>query len=282
MSLGSAVHELLLQPESFQLAPKLGKPNAKLGDFTDKVLYYRRKGESIYDAIEKASNSVDYYKGSIFKQLHNIKNLKDALAYYIKRMNYPEQEGDIFLNDYDYEIVLKILDSYERNIRIQRLLHPKNEHKVPLPSFNEDALFIDYAVLYGNKYGTTLKFKLKIDNWFYDLSENEVVLNDVKTSSGYIKGFMEKDEHFEKYHYARQMAAYKMALEQFFKENFEWNELWKVKVNMLVFGTKGMCYSQDFSVNQELLEQGQLEFEQLMKRVAYYQIFGYDEEVKFV
>ena len=41
---GSSVHECLLQPSEFELAPKLGKPTAKLGVVVEMVYDLRRKG----------------------------------------------------------------------------------------------------------------------------------------------------------------------------------------------------------------------------------------------
>lgn len=41
---GSAVHECLLQPAEFELAPKLGKPTAKLGAVVEMVYDLRKKG----------------------------------------------------------------------------------------------------------------------------------------------------------------------------------------------------------------------------------------------
>ena len=48
---GSAVHERLLQPESFELAPKMGKPSAKLGACIDAAIKFRKEGHSIYDSM---------------------------------------------------------------------------------------------------------------------------------------------------------------------------------------------------------------------------------------
>ena len=53
-------------------------------------------------------------------------------------------------------------------------------------------------------------------------------------------------------------------------------------VNMLVVQTIPPYTSRCFSVNKTQLKRGVNEFEQLMKRVAYYEIFGYKKEVEFV
>ena len=51
---------------------------------------------------------------------------------------------------------------------------------------------------------------------------------------------------------------------------------------MLVVQTIPPYTSMCFSVSNSQLKQGLNEFERLMKRVAYYEIFGYKKEVKFI
>ena len=51
---------------------------------------------------------------------------------------------------------------------------------------------------------------------------------------------------------------------------------------MLVVQTTPPYTSACFSVSRSQLKSGQIHFEQLMKRVAYYELFGYDKEVEFV
>jgi hypothetical protein len=53
-------------------------------------------------------------------------------------------------------------------------------------------------------------------------------------------------------------------------------------VNMLVVQTIPPYTSRCFSVSKSQLKRGVDEFEQLMKRVAYYELFGYKKEVEFV
>lgn len=60
------------------------------------------------------------------------------------------------------------------------------------------------------------------------------------------------------------------------------NTGWKLDVNMLVVQTIPPYTSRCFSVNKTLLKRGINEFEQLMKRIAYYEIFGYKKEVEFI
>ena len=65
LEMGSAVHELVLQPDLFEMAEDLGKPTAKMGAMAD-ALYpvFLEKDVTKNDVIE-ASNKIDYYKGKI-------------------------------------------------------------------------------------------------------------------------------------------------------------------------------------------------------------------------
>lgn len=78
--LGSAIHELILQPESFELGPKCDKPTAKLGMTIDRVKYYRKQGDSIYNAIVKASKDCNYYVNQIDNKISKI--IKEGFSYY--------------------------------------------------------------------------------------------------------------------------------------------------------------------------------------------------------
>lgn len=80
LALGSAVHELVLQPESFKLGPKCNKPTAKLGATIDKIKQYRKSGNSIYDSIIKASADCNYYVNQIESKISKI--IKDGFKYY--------------------------------------------------------------------------------------------------------------------------------------------------------------------------------------------------------
>ncbi|MBQ8132332.1 MAG: hypothetical protein IJ193_07570, partial [Bacilli bacterium] len=44
LKIGSALHEMLLQPDSFTLLPKMGRPTAKLGDVVEMVYNLEKDG----------------------------------------------------------------------------------------------------------------------------------------------------------------------------------------------------------------------------------------------
>ena len=49
------MHEQILQPGEFFIPKPLGRPTEKLGDTIDKINYYRKQGNSIYNSIVKAA-----------------------------------------------------------------------------------------------------------------------------------------------------------------------------------------------------------------------------------
>ena len=56
---------------------------------------------------------------------------------------------------------------------IMDTLYPETVFGDKIPSYNEDAFFMDYAVMYKDKV-VILKYKMKIDNWTID-TENKIL-----------------------------------------------------------------------------------------------------------
>lgn len=277
LQLGSAVHELVLQPESFTLGPKCGKPTAKLGATIDRIKFYRKKGESIYDSIVKASKDCNYYVNQIDSKIPKI--IKEGLGYYLATRD--SEDSVILLNDKDFEACSACVKNISEDINIQNVLHPKDDFGDPYPSFNEDAIFLDVLVTYKDKH-TTLKLKMKADNWTIDEDNKILTLNDLKTTSKPVAWFMNRDYgSFYHYHYYRQFALYKMMLETYCVNEYGFNHNWTSNGNVLVVNT--IDYNTRLCrVTKKHLEEGKREYENLLKQVAYYEIYGYDEEVKFI
>ena len=51
LELGTAIHELFLQPESFKLGDSYNKPTAKLGMVIDSIIKYRKQGYTIRESL---------------------------------------------------------------------------------------------------------------------------------------------------------------------------------------------------------------------------------------
>ena len=106
----------------------------------------------------------------------------------------------------------------------------------------------------------------------------------MKTSGHYVDGFMSFGGSFSKFAYQIQMACYSTILWYYLEKKYGVNKNtgWQLKANMLVVQTIPPYTSKCFPVSRTHLKQGMAEFEQLMKRVAYYEIFGYKNEVEFI
>ena len=278
LSLGSAIHELILQPEEFVLAEPLDKPTAKLGEFVERCKHYRKNCKTIQETIELAAKDADYYASSIKSNFR--KALEKGFAYYWKSRNI--EENAIVLPNSLREKCVACVQSLNDNKQVMNKLHPKDDFGDELPSFNEEAFFIDFAVIYQDKV-SIVKFKMKADNWTFD-SENKVVtLNDLKTTSKPIPWFMNSEYgSMVHYNYYRQMYIYSYILEEYCRRYMGFDSSWTMECNMLVVHTAETCQSGCFHVNDDYLKMGKEEFENIIKQIAYYSIFGYSEKVNFV
>lgn len=274
----SAVHEQILQPGEFFIPKPLGRPTEKLGDTIDKIKYYRKQGNSIYNSIVKAAKDCDYYSNCIDNKIKMI--IQKGFAYYWKSKDLPDNA--ILLPDKDRETCLACIKSIENNKSINKKLHPTDIFGDPIDSFNEDAFFADFVVVYNNK-AVIIPFKMKIDNWTID-SENKILtLNDLKTSRKMCKYFMNPIfGSWSTFSYYRQFGAYSFVLKEYCKKEFGFNGNWTFDSNVFVVETTGDHNSACFNVPSTEIEKGLKEFEKLMKMIGYYTIYGYDEEVEFV
>lgn len=285
LNIGSAVHEVLLQPESFEIAPKMGKPSAKLGAVIDEVYKLRQDGYSIYDAIKTASNNIDYFKNTIDKKIPSV--IEKGLEYY-KKLHEPRwvhsEKEQIMLCDKDWDTVNSCLESCYNNKQIMNYLHPTDIWGDPIESYCEDALFMDFLVVYKGKKCETLPFKLKIDNWTIDPENKIVTLNDLKTTGKSVEKFMHPEwGSFAHYHYFRQMYVYGLVLWYYCQQKYGVSKQagWKMDFNILAVQTLPDYTSQRFNISRDWLKKGQIEFEMLMKRVAAYRMFGEKGPIDF-
>jgi len=273
---GTVVHARMLEKETFSLAEKMQKPTAKLGEVVDKIIKYRKSGEAIYDSIKKACEEVDYYAESWEKKIPDI--IKKGFAYYMKAKDL--DENTFTLDDKNYEIATSAIASLEANKTIMNKLNPTDIFGSPIKSYNEDALFLDFAVIYKSRVAI-LKVKAKADNWSIDEDGKLLTINDLKTSGHFIDGFMKESGSLFTYHYYRQAALYKTMLEEVAKKEYGYNHNWNFEFNFLVVQTIGNYASACYRVSDSLLEKGKLEYEDLLKRVAAYKIFGEDADIEF-
>ena len=288
LSLGSAVHECLLQPESFELAPKVGNPGSKLGDTLNFIPEFLKEGIGLDDAIKKAAKKADYYASSIDgdeKRLVSIKEVWETYSKNLEELNKtPSDKTRRILSDKDWDKANACIQSCLKNTEIMSKLHPVDPFGDPILAFNEDALFMNFVVTYKDKNCAILRFKLKADNWTIDFDSKEVTLNDLKTTGKSVNAFMGPEGcSFDHYNYARQMACYSQVLWFYCMRNYGVSKEtgWKLKANMLVVETIPNYWSRCFYVTDKQLREGLKMFNELMCRVAYCEMFGYDKEIEF-
>src|SRR5574344_994585 len=285
LEIGSAIHELLLQPESFELNDYEFKPSGKVGKFIEELANNRKSGKTIYESLLSASESSNYYNGKLSKKI-----LKNAMSkgkqYYSdlihdKFNNFDKKQiilsPKAFFNVYDCMNVIK--DS-----KIKRFLSCQNITETK-QNFNEEAIFADISVKLPECEAQTFKFKLKIDNYSIDDENKTITLNDLKTTSKQLSFFMGNYDNVEniyegsfmKYHYYRQLAIYLYFLQILYHDKYpDYSYL----INILAIESFGPEYNNDiYRIKEEYIKAGLIEFKSLMCRVAFHKIYGCDKKI---
>lgn len=282
---GTAIHQLTLQPESFKLIDSpVGKPSAKLGATIDAIRKHRKAGKSIAEAIDTACTEIGYYVG---KEAIQKKKLftKDNLTYYIKSLSFTDDL--VVPSDREYPVVKKCVHSLTHNPVIFKQLHPTDVFGDPLPSYCEDTLYLDFKVTYkGQEH--ILHFKGKADNYSLDPDNKILILNDVKTSSEPVDlKWIEEGGHFDAFAYDSQMAIYQTALEALAAKEWGYDPSWRFRCHIWAVHTRDSYMSRCFTINEDWLAKGKKTYEDCLKMIAYYEMFGTpehlpEEEVEFV
>lgn len=265
-SLGSAVHELVLQPEYFELAPDLNKPTAKLGAMADE-LYPVFENITTEDII-KASNKVGYYQNKITSEkIANI--LEKCKDYWNNRKNYKHNDKEqIFLDLKSRNTVQSCVDALNNNQYVQNLLHPKGIIQDPI-SENELAILLDIKAICPDGKEIIVKLKSKLDNFTIDFDNNILTVNDIKTIG---KILSELDTNIIRYRYSREFAMYiyliKLCAEKFYNMN---NPI--IKANYLAVSTIPNYYSKVRAVNKKEIMEGFHEFSTLLRYAVYLMVY---------
>lgn len=261
---GSAVHELTLQPELFELSIDVDRPTAKMGFMADE-LYNNFLEDTLTDeAIIAASDKIGYYKGKMNKD--RIQAVRDACSdYWNSRKQSCNTSTPIYLDPKSRERVISCVGALDKNKRIQKLLHPEGIMETPI-SENEQAILLDVQVEMPGVKPFILKLKAKLDNYTIDKETNTIVVNDVKTIGKILSYF---EENFEKFHYYRELAIYCWLLSLCAKKHYGMEEC-TIKSNCLVVSTIPDFYTKVYEVTKKDFAKGFSEFTYLLKLVAYH------------
>ena len=263
--IGSAVHELVLQNESFELAPALGKPTAKMGAMADELYPVWLKHPIRTSDITEASNKINYYKGKLTHD--RIKQVNEqCIPYWKARKKLVSNSNKelIYLDDKSRDTVYNCVEALTNNPQVQELLHPSGLIDAPI-SLNENALLLDVQAECPNGKTFIMHLKAKLDNFTIDLESDTVVVNDVKTIG---KVVSEIDSNISKYHYSRELAMYLFLLRLYVIKEYG-IENPTMKANYLVVSTVPQYYTKVRAMTKKECYEGLHEFRTLLRYAAY-------------
>lgn len=270
--LGSAIHNMLLQPESYEI-PEIRKPTGKLGLFSEYVYKYRQEGYSISHAISLASVEADYFANGLSEKRLNTA-IQKSIDFYLQRMKFKEDlvKVPLFLSEPMYVRYEQCMANIASDKLFMKTLYPEGLIENP-------EVYNEYAILAEVKIdGKIIKVKAKLDNFTID-HENEVVtLNDLKSSGRPAAYFMgnwvyEEDGEkkwyqgsFEKYKYYRQVGMYSWLL-QGVMHTLGLGD-YTLKANILVVETIPEFKTRICKISKKWIDYGRKEFKNLMFLVA--------------
>lgn len=269
--LGSAVHELVLQDDLFELAPDLGKPTAKLGAMADELYSVYLGGSVTKNDVIEASDKIDYYKGKITDERFN-EVVTKCTPYWEARQkqefNLSQDKEQIYLDYKSREIVISCVDALNNNKTVQNLLHPTGVLEDPI-SENEQAILLDVEAEGPDGKKTILHLKSKLDNYTIDKETNTICINDVKTIGKIVSEF---DNNISKFHYNRELGMYMYLLKLCAEKYYELPNP-KLQANYLVVSTVPNFYTKVRPMSAKELVDGFKEFQTLLKYSAYLMIY---------
>lgn len=263
--IGSAVHELVLQNESFELAPALGKPTAKMGAMADELYPMWLEHPIRTSDITEASNKINYYKGKLTPD--RIKQVNEqCIPYWKARKKLVSNSNKelIYLDDKSRDTVYNCVEALTNNPQVQELLHPSGLIDAPI-SLNENALLLDVQAECPNGKTFIMHLKAKLDNFTIDLESDTVVVNDVKTIG---KVVSEIDSNISKYHYSRELAMYLFLLRLYVIKEYGIKNP-TMKANYLVVSTVPQYYTKVRAMTKKECYAGLHEFQTLLRYAAY-------------
>lgn len=277
---GSAVHSLILQPESYTLSNYPYKPSGKLGEFITKVVRNRKNKMPSNEAILRASEEVNYYYGKLSQKILK-RALRDGYRYYrdLYLGDLQDDDSNIVLDLKTANMVSECVSAF-KGTPCDKILHKTNIFNTQEQK-NEYAVFTDFEVVMHDDVSVTIPFKLKVDNYSIDSELGVLTLNDLKTTSKPVEHFMGDKKlnlisneyetylgSFQKYHYYRQIAAYLYVLANLHKQKLTYN------ANILAIQSKPPYSSMVFPISNAYVQKGLREFKDLLCRVAFYTRFG--------
>ena len=273
---GSLVHELVLQPELFELAPDLGKPTAKLGAVADFLYKSYIKNKIVpNEDILKASNKIDYYRDKMTDEKFDFVR-GSCLKYWKAReqfeTNYQTDKTIEYADSKTMTTVLGCVNALHNNKYVMDLLHPTDIMGNHIISECEQAILLDVRVEIDGKEEFIIRLKAKLDNYTIDTASNIITVNDVKTT---IKDTRLFKEVIQMYSYEREIALYSFLLTLCAKKYYNMDNP-TIKGNFLVVSTIAPYYTTTVPMTEQLYVQGFTQVKELLRQVCYYKKNGYE------
>lgn len=274
--LGSAVHELVLQPEFFDLADDLGRPSAKLGAVADELYSIAKDRKPTEEEVIKAATKIDYYSGCLTAK--KLDELYDkCFPYWDARKHfesvYIEDKELIYLDSKSRETVLNCVKALKNNKYVNKILNPKNEFG-EIYIENERAILLDIqAEVPELEAKFILRLKSKLDNYTIDTLEEKICVNDIKTIG---KVVSEAHNNITKFSYNRELAMYSWLLSLCAKKFYNINNP-TIKGNYLFVSTIPSYYTKVIPMTKKMFAEGFNEFKYLLKLVAYHVATDYKD-----
>lgn len=271
---GTNLHELVLQPESFELVDSVFKPTAKAGVVAD--FLYKGDGTTAKDDdIKVASIRCNYYKDKLNpKKILEFK--KKAEPYWrdrfiFERKNSNSTKNRIYTDEKSVALLKSCLESLNNNLEIQSLLSPQGLIDTPYVAC-EKSILIDIKIECEGYDPVIYKWKSKLDNFSLDKEENVITVNDLKTTSKLVNEF---NSIIEYYSYHRELAIYSWLLKCCAEKFFNLKNP-KVNGNFLVVSTIPEYNTAVYPMTKKLYIKGFKEFTFLLKSVYYLNVIkGY-------
>lgn len=276
--LGSAVHALLLESESYKISSFVA-PKGTMRSIADTVCRFM-KVESVEwdDALNMAVIYHNYYGGK--PGVKRMATLSEAIFPYCDYIMSEDTEGEIMLDEEMKSKVIACVNSIRENIEAHSAIVKVKGFNEGVEYFNEDVITCDYKT----SDGTILPLKCKIDSWSIDVKNKILYLTDLKTTGVNIELFMGNEGYqiedfsrmkkthihgsFHKFHYYRQMYMYYMMLETYVREAYGFDDTWTSVIRMTVVETIGSYRSEVFTVTPDLMEAGRIEFNFLLSKMV--------------
>lgn len=263
---GSAVHELCLQPEYFELVETVNRPAGNPGFISDIV--YKKDRLPTDDELIDAAKEVGHFNGKL--STIQMKDLKAKILPYCQdRMEfeagYTGGKEPIYLSDTARQKVKDCVSNLLNNQDIYNLLHPTGMLIEPI-SENEQAILVDLNIEMEGCDPFILKLKAKLDNFTIDKENNTLIINDIKTHGRKIGEFYDA---LLNWRYMREMAVYATLLNLVAKKFYGMKDT-KIDANFLVVSTLPPYYTKVHRLRREDFLVGIDEFQRLIKMVAYY------------